>query len=296
MEMRALFGVEARNGYVIIDKNVDPSRSPFLRGRLDVILTAEDPAGIAEQVANAVQLDGQTFKVTFVSGGLAFDEQRAAEKEIGWRIHGQADMRYPDRLFGVAHVQGRYWFGEYVKSEPMWLKHNDKPQPYSTALGTRVARAVANIAVPDIRAGVRAIDPCCGIGTVLIEARSMGIDMIGYDLNPLALKGARINLAHFGMPDVVKRADMTLLEPGEDGPFDAAVLDLPYNLCSVLPDEERLAMLRSARRLADKVVIVTTEPIDEAISQAGLRITDRCTVRKGKFQRQVIACESDGGS
>jgi 16S rRNA G966 N2-methylase RsmD len=291
MEMRALFGVEQENGCVIIGKSIHPSRSPFIRGRLNVMLKADDPAGIAEAVGDAVRLDGQTFKVTFVCGNLDYDGQRAAEKAIGWRIQGKADMRRPDRLFGVAFARGRYWFGEYEKSEPLWLKHNDKPQPYSTALGTRVARAVANIAVPDIREGLRAIDPCCGIGTVLIEALSMGIDIVGYDLNPLALRGARVNLAHFGMPDVVKRADMTELEPDADGPYDAAILDLPYNLCSVLPDGERLAMLRGAHRLARRIVIVTTETIDGAIAEAGLRTTDRCVVRKGKFERHIIACE-----
>lgn len=293
MEMRALFGVEPSGGCVIIDKKIEPSRSPFIRGRLSVLVCAETLSGVAEQVGDAVRLDGRTFKVSYVGGEADYDSQRAAEKKVGWGIQGKADMRRPDRLFGLAHAQGRFWFGEYEKSEAAWLLHNGKPQPYSTALGTRVARAVVNIAAPDIRAGLRVIDPCCGIGTVLIEALSMGIDIVGFDLNPLALKGARINLAHFGMPDVVKRADMRTLVPGTEGPYDAAIVDLPYNLCSVLPAEERLAMLGSARRLARRAVIVTTEPIDDAVAQAGWTITDRCVVRKGKFERQIIACERD---
>ncbi|WP_227872224.1 TRM11 family SAM-dependent methyltransferase [Paenibacillus albus] len=282
---------------MISDKNIDPSRSPFIRGKLAIQLIADDAAGIAAQVGEAVALEGRTFKVSFVGSDVPvdFDRQRAIEKEIGWQIVGQAEMRQPDRLFGVAIVDGRYLFGEFEKSEALWLKHNEKPQPYSTALSTRVARAVVNIAAPVITAELRVIDPCCGIGTVLIEALSMGIDIVGYDLNPLALRGARVNLAHFGMPDVVRKADMTQLqlqEPSASGaqPYDAAIIDLPYNLCSVLPSEERLAMLQSARRLAARVVIVTTETIDEDIAAARLAITDRCVVRKGKFERQVIVC------
>ncbi|GAA3334615.1 hypothetical protein GCM10020331_103270 [Ectobacillus funiculus] len=71
-----------------------------------------------------------------------------------------------------------------------------KPHSYSTSLSTRVARAVANIAVPD-PTGIKAIDPCCGIGTVLVEALSMGINIVGSDINPLVLPGARENIAHF---------------------------------------------------------------------------------------------------
>lgn len=291
MEMRALFADEPAEDCVITGKNIAPSRSPFIRGKLEVLLVADRPADIAEQVADVVRLEGMTFKISYVCGDRDYDGQRALEKEIGWRVRGKADMRNPERRFGIAFARGRYWFGRYEQSEPVWLRHNDKPQPYSTALGTRVARAVANIAMPDIRPGMRAIDPCCGIGTVLIEAMSMGIDIVGYDLNPLALRGARLNLAHFGMPDVVRRADMTTLEPGAEGPYDAAILDLPYNLCSVLPDEERLAMLRSAHRLARRVVIVTTEAIDDAIAAADLRIADRCVVRKGKFARHIFVCE-----
>ncbi|WP_256256573.1 TRM11 family methyltransferase [Paenibacillus sp. BC26] len=291
---------------MISDKNINPGRSPFIRGKLAVQLLADEPAGIAAQVADAVRLEGDTFKVIFVGGGderesFDFDRQRAIEKEIGWQIVGTAEMRRPDRLFGVAYAEGRYLFGEYEKSEALWLKYNDKPQPYSTALSTRVARAVVNMAAPTT--DERVIDPCCGIGTVIIEALSMGISIVGFDNNPLALKGARINLAHFGMPDVVKLADMTTLEPSEfalaadEGEasvgrrtFDSAILDLPYNLCSKLPSAERLAMLRSAGRLAERVIIVTTELIDDDIAEAGFIITDRCIVRKGRFERQVIAC------
>lgn len=293
MEMRSLFGVEPIHGYVISDKNIDPSRSPFIRGKLIIQLTAEEAAGIAAHVGEAVTLEGRTFKVSFVGSDVSvdFDRQRAIEKEIGWQIVGKAEMRQPERLFGIAIADGRCLFGEFVKSEALWLKHNEKPQPYSTALSTRVARAVVNIAAPDIAADLRVIDPCCGIGTVVIEALSMGIDIVGYDLNPLALKGARVNLAHFGMPDVVRRADMTQLQLGTgERPYDAAIIDLPYNLCSKLPSEERLAMLQGACRLAARVVIVTTETIDEDIDEARLKVTDRCVVRKGKFERQVIVC------
>ncbi|UUZ92819.1 RsmD family RNA methyltransferase [Paenibacillus sp. P25] len=194
-------------------------------------------------------------------------------------------MRTPERRFGLAKDGSQWLFGELASNEAVWLKHNGKPHNYSTALSTRVARAVVNIAVPD-PAGVRVIDPCCGIGTVLIEALSMGIDIAGRDINPLALRGARGNLAHFGFPDVVRLADMRTL-PGR---WDTAIVDMPYNLCSVLPEEEKLDMLRSARRMADRIVIVTTEEIDAVLARAGLRIAGRCVVRKGAFARHVLVC------
>ncbi|GMK39938.1 hypothetical protein PCCS19_29930 [Paenibacillus sp. CCS19] len=212
-----------------------------------------------------------------------FEEKRAIERQLGAVIRGTASMRRPDRLFGVAYADCRWVMGEAVEGDAVWLRHNEKPQKYSTALSTRVARAVANLAVPD-PTGIRAVDPCCGIGTVVIEAQSMGIDMQGCDRNPLALRGARINLAHFGYPTTLAvKADMLTLEGG----YDAAVLDLPYNLCSKLPEEEELAMLAALRRLAPRAIIVATSPLEEKLSRTGWQVIDDCQVRKSSFVRYL---------
>ncbi|QYR24381.1 RsmD family RNA methyltransferase [Paenibacillus sp. sptzw28] len=284
MELMALLGCEPADGCTVSGRNIDPGRSPFIRAKLTVAAEGPDIEAVAEY-AGGLELGGSTFKVVFMEtdNGITYEMRREAERQIGWRIRGKAEMRSPDRLYGVACVQGRWLFGEYEKSGAQWLKHNWKPQPYSTALGTRVARAVVNIAVPVI-SGTRLIDPCCGIGTVVIEALSMGVDVTGFDNNPLAVRGARVNLAHFGMPDVVRLADMRSLE----GCYDAAIVDLPYNLCSVISAGERLEMLESARRLAGRIVIVTTGNIDGSLARAGLVIEGRCVVRKGRFERQII--------
>ncbi|WP_256223476.1 TRM11 family methyltransferase [Paenibacillus sp. 1_12] len=302
LELRSLFGMESSSSrehrihltesnlganYVISPIRIDPSRSPFIKLRLAVSLAADTVQVLASAV-NAIELQDASFKVVYadIDKSINYNEQRLIEREVGACIRGKAEMRYPDRLFGITRLDGRWLFGECVTNEAVWLKHNTKPQHYSTALSTRMARAVANIAVP-FPEGMTAIDPCCGIGTVLIEALSMGIHMIGTDINPLAVRGARVNLAHFGFPDAVAIQDMRTLT----GSYDAAVLDMPYNLCSVISPAEQLSMLESLRGLTTKAVIVTTETIDELVIQAGFTISDRCVVRKGSFSRQVLVCK-----
>ncbi|MCS7463893.1 RNA methyltransferase [Paenibacillus doosanensis] len=292
MELRALFGNDAETGgagYLFSSKAVEPSRSPFIKLRLDVLCEEDSLEKLAER-AGEVRLADETFKAEFVETGDSpvYEERRAIERLVGSRIRGKAEMRRPQRRFGIACADGRWLFGDIVKGEAVWLRHNEKPQQYSTALGTRVARAVANIAVPE-PLGVRAIDPCCGIGTVLLEAVSMGIDMTGSDINPLAVRGARRNLAHFGFDARVSVGSIHAIA----GRYDAAVLDLPYNLCSVLSAEERLAMLESARRLAARVVVIATDAIDDAIAAAGLVTVDRCEVSKGAFVRHIMLCADD---
>ena len=289
LEMRSFFGFDTELSTLESSVKIKPSRSPFIRGRMDVILEGEQIEDLIEQVKK-IELAGSTFKVMYVKVAgpdkVDFKERRRFEREVGLHIPGEPELENPDVLFGIMNVNERWVFGEYHSSEAVWLNHQQKPHSYSTSLSTRVARAVANIAVPDPD-GVKAIDPCCGIGTVVVEALSMGIDIVASDINPLILPGTRENIAHFGYETEVAFMDIRKVT----GSYDVAIIDMPYNLCSVITPEEQLEMLQSTYNFADKVVIVTIEPIDSIIGNAGFKIADRCVVRKGNFEREIIVCK-----
>ncbi|OWA34428.1 RNA methyltransferase [Saccharibacillus sp. O16] len=287
-ELRVLLEAEVHERYVQSHREIDPSRSPFIHGRLNVRYTASTLEEMA-QAAAELETEGQTFKLRYIGadGKADYAERRRIERQIGAHIRGKAEMKRPERIYGLAYVHGKWLLGDYEERQAIWLNHKDKPRQYSTALGTRMARAIANLAVPQ-PAGIRAVDPCCGIGTVLIEAQSMGIDMVGFDLNPLAAIGARENLAFFNLPVEVKVADIRTLE----GHYDALVLDLPYNLCSVLSAGERAEMLQAASRLADRCVVIATQDIAEAIEEAGMKVNEGCIVRKGNFARYIWLCSN----
>ncbi|MEH7491373.1 TRM11 family SAM-dependent methyltransferase [Neobacillus niacini] len=285
LEMRSLFGTESQTNILESTVKIDPSRSPFIKERIAVLFEGERLEGLLEKLAH-FQVTGETFKVICVKNGEEpFEKRRMIEREVGQRIKGVADIRNPQVLLAVMHVNGRWVFGDYMKSESVWFLHQQKPHNYSTALSTRVARAVVNIAIPN-PTGIKAIDPCCGIGTVLIEALSMGIDIEGSDNNPVILAGTRENIAHFGFTGEVKFKDMRTIT----NHYNVAIIDLPYNLCSVISPQEQLEMLESARRFADKVVVVTVENIDPILIEAGFEIVDTALAKKGAFTREVIVC------
>jgi len=291
LEMRSFFGDVSQSNVLETFVKIDPTRSPFMKERISVIYEAQRLEDLYKQV-ETLQMNGVTFKVIYVKNRDLpknkqdeFKKRREIERKIGLHIKGIADLRHPDRLFGVMHVNEKWVFGEYVKSESVWFKHQQKPNDYSTALNTRVARAVVNIAIPN-PTGIKAIDPCCGIGTVLVEARSMGIDMVGSDRNQLIIPGARENMIHFGLTGEINLADMRDIT----NHYDVAIIDLPYNLCSVITPEDQLEMLQSARRFANKVVVVTVEPVDRLLIKAGFSIIDRAVAKKGVFIREVIIC------
>ena len=216
---------------------------------------------------------------------MGFQVRKEIARQVASLIPGEANLDDPEVVFAITKVKGKWFFGYYSENQSIWLKHQQKPHNYSTALTTRVARALVNIAVPEFT-GVKVIDPCCGIGTVLVEALSMGVDITGSDFNPLVMKGIRENLTHFGLSGPVFLRDIRDITEM----YDVAIIDMPYNLCSVVSDKEKFEMLRCARRFAKKMVVVTTEDIDGILNEVGFEIVNRCEVTKGKFIRQIIVC------
>ncbi|WP_054956599.1 TRM11 family SAM-dependent methyltransferase [Paenibacillus dakarensis] len=294
LELSELLGhePEAGSSWVQSDRMINPDRSPFISARMDVIYTGKSVQEIAEQ-ASSIQLPHATFKVVYMKAGdkLEYEEQRAVERMVGGRITGKADMKSPDITFAILSHKGSWMFGICHYPERAWLSHKQKPQNYSTGLSSRVARALVNIAMPATEAQgkspARLLDPCCGMGNVLIEALSMGMSIEGCDINPLAVRGARVNLKHYGYAGKhVSLQDMNDLE----GHFDAAILDLPYNVCSVFPLEDKLRMLTSLRRLADRAVIVSTEPLEGPLNDTGWQVLKHIQVSKGTFVRDIWLC------
>ncbi|OMF22370.1 hypothetical protein BK133_26615 [Paenibacillus sp. FSL H8-0548] len=287
LELQMLFDHKINGGAVRSSYEVSVDRSPFVKRRIAARYQADSLEELLLQLS-LIELNGKTFKVLFTTGDepIPYEEQRQLERAAGAVMNGKADMRRAEQLFGLTKLAGRWYFGQVEENGAIWLKHQSKPQNYSTALPTRAARAIVNIAAGR-NTQQQLIDPCCGMGTVLIEAMSMGIDIEGIDLNPLAVKGARINLAHFGYPDRVRLGDMRLMEKQ----YDTAIVDMPYNLCSVLPEEEQLVMLESIRKCAKKAVIVTTEPILPQLEMASWRIARSTTLSKASFTRYISVVE-----
>jgi tRNA G10 N-methylase Trm11 len=292
LEMRSLFGTDSPNYILKSTTKIEPSRSPFIKERIDVMYEGNDLQDILQQVEH-IDLAGDTFKIIFVkindldeSQKIEYWDRRAMEREVGMRIDGEADMHHPNRIFGIVTLGGRWYFGTYMESEAVWLHHVKKPRSYSTSLSTRVARAVANIAIPNPE-GVRAIDPCCGIGTVLVEALSMGMDIVGRDINPLVVIGSRENIAHFGFEGDVKIGPIEEITET----YDVAIIDMPYNLFTHATPEDQFSILKNARRVAKRVVVVTIETMDHMLEEVGFEITDRCVTTKGNFSRQIVVCE-----
>ena len=55
-------------------------------------------------------------------------------------------------------------------------KHDDKPNTFSNSLDIRLARTLVNLAAGD-NDQVTIVDPCCGMGTVVLEGLALDLDI-----------------------------------------------------------------------------------------------------------------------
>lgn len=288
MEMKCLFEKIPNEKYLFSDKYVDPSRSPFIKDMISIIYEENSLEAIVDRVI-ADKLSYDDFKVCYIkleNGNIDYKERLRSIREIGLVIIGQSEMHNPKVTLGLTNVNGKWIFGEYKRNNFEWHIHDKKPYSYSNSISLRVARALVNIAVGN-NLDCKLIDPCCGVGTVVIEALSMDINVVGYEINDNIAENAQKNLEFFGYDNVIANGDMHKIKEK----YDIAIIDLPYGLFTPTTLKEQTDIIKTARKISNKLVIVTFEDMDKNIIDAGFEIIDRCYVCKGKFKRYINICE-----
>lgn len=287
MEMKALFNIKPSAKHFFSERYINPSRSPFLK---EVIKIRYEEDSLEKILVNIKedQLSYEKFKVCYVKSecnDVSYSERLKSIREIGFIVKGEADIHHPEVMLGLSKIDDKWIFGEYERNDFKWHIHDQKPCSYSNSLSLRVARALVNIAVGN-NIKSRLIDPCCGVGTVVIEALSMGINACGWELNKSIAENAEKNLKFFGYDNVITHGDMTTIKDK----FDTAVIDMPYGLFTPITKEEQVSIIQASRDITNKLVIVTFEDMSELIKEAGFEIVDIAHVSKGKFKRYISIC------
>jgi len=287
LEMKYLFHKEIKEKYFFSGKKISPSRSPYIKHSVFVMYCADSLKELMEKLQNS-KVAYNDFKFVYfkiADSELGYDEWISCVASLGSVIDGAVDMVNPKIMLGATKVHGQWIFGEFEKNNNHWQEHNEKPNSNSHSLKTRAAKALVNIAVGD-ELNCKLIDPCCGVGTVVIEAISMQINVKGYEINWLIARKAEQNLAFFGYENVIENGDMHKIKEH----FDVAIVDIPYGLFTPITLEKQREIIKTARRIADKLVIITFEDMDKALISEGFEIVDHCHIIKGNFIRTISIC------
>ncbi len=293
LESRYIFNKEEKNKLLFSDVKIDPSSSAFIKNRLDIISCSEDyPTLLNEIKKENIRIEGFKIEYLVVDGDATeYTDRLNKLRDIGYRIEGVHDYYNPTITYALCCCKGVWYFGVSIKNNIAWHKHKQKPCSFSNSIGVNIAKALVNIAAKANKEK-KLLDACCGVGTIMLEACFAGNNIEGCDINEKTCKNARKNLSHFNYTANVYHSDIKDIS----NRYEAAIIDLPYNLFTNATDADILHIIESTAEITDRLVIVSTSDITDLISNTGFRISDCCSVsksRKGNFARKIWVCEKN---
>jgi tRNA (guanine10-N2)-dimethyltransferase len=157
------------------------------------------------------------------------------EREIGAVIASQnrrVNLSAPENLI-AGIISDRFYLARVIARVERSAYEERRPhlRPYFRpgVLLPRLARAVVNLT--RVRPGERFADPFCGTGGLLIEAGLIGAEVYGFDLEGEFLRGAELNLRHYGVERYhLARGDARTLWESYPEYFHAIACDPPYGI------------------------------------------------------------------
>lgn len=291
LESRQIFNEEEKNKLLFSNIKVDPSISPFIKNRFDIISLSEDYSDLLKKIKKEnIHIEG--FKVEYLvldGDSTEYRERLKKLKDVGYSIEGEPDYYAPSRTYSICYYKNIWYFGLLIKHNTDWYKHKQKPCSFSSSINMDIAKALVCIASKGNKTN-QLLDACCGVGTVMLEACYSGFQIEGCDINRKACNHTRENLTHFNYNANVYHSDIKDI----DKKYDVAIIDLPYNLYTYSNDTITLNIIESTAKLTTRIVIVSTSDIENMIKKSGLKISDFCTVEKSgrsTFTRKIWVCE-----
>lgn len=292
LEISVLFEKEFKQKVFLSTKKINPLVSPYIKKRLEILHKSSSFGYICELLErNRIVI--QDFSVTyapFYKNDPYEKKGRKFSKELGLRIMGFPSFKNPTIVYGITYYEGYWYFGVLNSNDTTWKEHNNKPYNYSSALGINLAKALVNIVTKgNLKAQI--IDPCCGVGTVLLAAEYSGYSIEGWEIKEKVAENARQNLEFFGYRSKVTTGDIQEITKH----YDCAIVDLPYGNFSHITEELQKVIIQNALRISSRVALVVSGDIQEFLLQQEVQMIEMCKVRKrdkGDFHRYIYICEN----
>ncbi len=293
LESRQIFDKEQTNKLLFSTIKANPSISPFIRSRLDIISSSESYSELLKNIRiENIHIEGFKAEYLILDGdSTAYSQRLEKLRDIGLIINGKSDYYTPSITYAICLYKNVWYFGVLIKNNADWLKHKKKHYSFSNSICLKIAKTLVSIASKADKS-TTLLDACCGVGTVLLEAYFSGFDIEGCEIKFKACNYTRANLAHYKYTANVYCSDIK----NHNKKYGAAIIDLPYNLYAYSNDSITSNIIASTAKLTERIVIVSISDIEPLINKAGLKVNDFCTVEKrGKsaFKRKIWVCEKE---
>lgn len=241
-----------------------------------------------EEAVRALDLAAPTFSIAIRCVPRSQKGSMAAKACLGRCIRGMVSYEEAQlRLLLVVSASGYRLLLESPSAtdEAAWLGAMHKPHNYVVSLPVRIAQAVLNLT---LRPGDTVLDAFCGTGTLPLLAAWAGHRAYGSDISVASIVRATANLAHFGREATLLRVDALVATQ----PADCIVSNLPYGIYCHLAPETLRGILRNLARLAPRVTLVASDPIEDALLAEGYTIDQIIRVEPHRFERLIYVTQA----
>lgn len=287
-EFAALFNRENEGNHLLCDIYVPVDNSVYIKDALKIICRHPSLECLLRYLKEE-NVTYDDYKVVYLKDkGNPCDYQKSLDmtRQVGTAISGCANMNNPKTTIAITFINGEYIVGELSHGQESWKKFLKKPHTFCNGLDLRMCKTLINLATGN-NPGVTVVDPCCGMGAVVLEGLNQGVDIVGFDISRTNSYKARLNLEHFGYDGrLIARQAISDLRIRKD----VAIIDLPYNLYTPITREEQEEIILSGLKIAPKLILVAHDDYDEWFKSQGIEIRRKMTVKKfdnGKFTRIV---------
>jgi len=259
---------------VVSDAGVDVDRTAFVHYRIELLAHGHDYAGVCDLIGQ-LNLVSDRFRIEVHKHPRRTPMPReSVARDLANLITGQPDLAAPSERFVFWLEADTMLFGRIQQETANdWKQRMAKPFNVSAGIGSRMAKACVNLVCSP---GDRMLDPCCGSGTIPIEAALIGVRAFAFDLSWRMAHGTAANARHYGLDIGVGIGDVRSLA----GRFDAVVSNLPYGIAirhsSGFYDEA----IANIARLAPRCVLISNREVIDVAERNGLRVDD--VIRQGE--------------
>lgn len=259
---------------VISDPGVDVNRTAFIHYRIELLAQGQDYRGVCDQIAGlGLASDGFRVEVHKHPRRTPMPRESVA-RDLANLITGRPDLVAPRERFLFWLEAGTMLFGRIQQeTENDWRQRMAKPFNVSAGIGSRMAKACVNLVC---RPGDRMLDPCCGSGTIPIEAAFIGVRAFAFDLSWRMVHGTAANARHYGLDIGVGIGDVRSLA----GRFDAVVSNLPYGIAIQHSPHFYDEALANIARLAPRCALISNREVIDVAERNGLRVD--AVIRQGE--------------
>jgi tRNA G10 N-methylase Trm11 len=262
-------------------------RAAYINAGLHCLAEDTTLEGLTSKIAQ-MSFEATDFRIEFLRLSEEIKvHQFEAIITVANAIKAFPNLENPQHRFLLMVREDSFLFGEFLEeSDHSYQRHDAKPWRTSSSLPSRLSRALVNLVSPPAQS---ILDPCCGTGSILLEAQALGLTAYGADWNPRMVGMTRKNLAYFGYTAEVKLMNACEYELTAD----AIVTDLPYGRFLKKDDEMIKNILRHASHLAPTAVYVAGNDISAWLVEAGYQDVEVFRItRSSRFTRYVHRARS----